>query len=235
MRVAVMQPYLFPYLGYFQLLRAADKFVLLDDVQFIKRGWINRNRILVNGQEHLFTIPLEGVSQHKLIQQVQVQAEQHARRKLLQTIRQAYKKAPYFAACFPLLEQVLLSPPSLAVTDMAHASLLAVGHYLGWEPQLYLSSALPKEPGLSGADRILAICHELKADQYVNMEAGRPLYDAAHFAGRGVELQFLRARLLPYPQAAPTFVPGLSIIDVLMQNSPAWVRETLAQAEVSAA
>ncbi|UOQ76255.1 WbqC family protein [Hymenobacter sp. 5516J-16] len=230
-RVAIMQPYLFPYLGYFQLLQAADKFVLLDDVQFIKRGWINRNRILVGGQEHLFTVPLEGASQNKLINQLHVSPDQRARHKLLQTITQAYSRAPFFASCFPLLEQVLLLP-CLTITDMVRASLLAVSQYVGWDTQLYLSSALSKPSDLTGADRILAICQALQADQYVNMEGGSHLYDVLRFAQQGVELQFLRAQLPPYPQAAATFIPGLSIIDVLMYNSPAWIRESARQAKV---
>ncbi|UYZ65207.1 WbqC family protein [Hymenobacter weizhouensis] len=227
-----MQPYLFPYLGYFQLLHAADKFVLLDDVQFITRGWINRNRILVAGREHLFTVPLEQASQNKLIHQVQLQPGDHARRKLIRTIEQAYRKAPYFAACFPLLEQILLRPSSLNVTDIVQESLLAVAQYLGWKPQLSRSSALPKAPGLVGADRIAAICTHLRADEYLNMEGGGHLYSAAHLARHEVQLRLLRPWLPPYPQAAPVFVPGLSIIDVLMHNSPAWIRQTLMQAQV---
>ncbi|MDR6194877.1 WbqC family protein [Siphonobacter sp. SORGH_AS_0500] len=101
MTLAIMQPYLFPYIGYFQLLNAVDKFVIYDDVAFINRGWINRNSILNNGKAQLFTVPLKEASQNKLIHEISIDTDQKWRDKLLKTIQQNYKKAPHFAAVFP--------------------------------------------------------------------------------------------------------------------------------------
>lgn len=105
MKIAVMQPYLFPYIGYFQLLNAVDMFVVFDDVNFIKKGWINRNNILVNRQKYLFTVPLKDASQNKLIKEVQI-ADDGWQEKFLKTVAQSYKKAEFFDEAFALIEKL---------------------------------------------------------------------------------------------------------------------------------
>ncbi len=224
MRVAIMQPYLLPYLGYFQLLHRVDTFVLLDDVAFINKGWINRNQLLVNGKPHLFTIPLAGSSQNKLIRDIRLLPDDRARRKLLATIRQAYRAAPQFARAFPLVEAVLLSPEPDLTTLVAN-SLSLINEYVGRPVPLVRSSALAKPSHATGQARILAICRSLGASDYVNMAGGASLYAAPDFAAQGIKLHFLQPSLLPYPQGSGAFVPGLSIVDVLMHNSPVRVRE----------
>lgn len=229
MRIAVMQPYLFPYLGYFQLLHSVDTFVLLDDVAFINKGWINRNRLLVNQEAYLFTIPLAGSSQNKLIQDIGLHPDDRARRKLLATIRQAYSAAPEFAQVFPLVEQVLLSQePDL--TALVLSSLALINEYVGLPVPLVRSSALAKSDQAIGQARIIAICQHLGAHEYVNMAGGAALYAAPEFARQGIKLTFLQPTLTPYRQGSTAFVPGLSIIDVLMHNSPMRARELFQQA-----
>ena len=107
MKLAIMQPYIFPYIGYFQLIKAVDKFVLYDDVNFINRGWINRNRILVNGQDSMFTIPLKDASQNKLINEIDVNWDNNWKGKFLKTIEQAYKKAPFYEKILPIIEKTI--------------------------------------------------------------------------------------------------------------------------------
>src|ERR1051325_10810193 len=109
MRIAIMQPYLFPYIGYFQLINAADKFVILDDVNYINCGWINRNRILINGIDKLFTLPLKDASQNKSINAIEILADNPLKDKLLKTLELSYKKAPYFQVVFPLIQKIILN------------------------------------------------------------------------------------------------------------------------------
>lgn len=228
MRVAIMQPYLLPYLGYFQLLHSVDTFVLLDEVAFINRGWINRNRLLVSGAAHLFTIPLAGSSQNRRIQDLRLHPDDRARRKLLATIRQAYRAAPEFERAFPLAEAVLLSPePDL--TTLALNSLTLLNDYFGRPVPLVRSSALAGRGAATGQARLIAICQSLGATEYVNLAGGAALYSAADFAAQGLTLRFLEPNLAPYRQGSGAFVPGLSILDVLMHNAPAQVCELVRQ------
>ena len=232
MRVAIMQPYLFPYVGYFQLLHHADVFVLLDDVAFIQKGWINRNQLLVGQKPYLFTIPLAGSSQNKLIQDISLLAVGRTQHKLLATIEQAYRAAPEFERVFPLVAQVLLSPePDL--TALVRDSLRRINALVGLPAAIIRSSAVTKNPRLTGQDRILALCRALGATEYLNMQGGSALYAADEFAHQGITLRFLAPTLAPYPQRSAAFVPGLSIIDVLMHNSPACVRELFGQGTLS--
>jgi hypothetical protein len=228
MRVAIMQPYLLPYLGYFQLLHSVDTFVLLDEVAFINRGWINRNRLLVNGTAHLFTIPLAGSSQNKLIQDLRLHPEDRARRKLLATIRQAYRGAPEFERAFPLVAEILLSQEA-DLTTLVFTSLNLINAYVGRPVPLVRSSALARPDQAAGQARIIAICQHLGAREYVNMAGGAALYAAPDFAAQGIKLTFLQPVLTPYGQGSGAFVPGLSILDVLMHNSPVRIRELVQQ------
>jgi hypothetical protein len=217
MILALNQPYWFPYLGYFQLIHAADRFVVYDDVTYIKGGWINRNRILVGGEPHYFTVPTQDASSFKPIRDVAVGEQREWRKKMLRTIEQAYSKAPEFAAVFPLVEAVVRSPEP-HVAGLAVASLRAVMGYLGITTELVASSSGYGNADLHGEARVLDICHREGAHVYVNASGGMALYDKAHFAARGVELRFLKPLLTPYRQFGAAFVPGLSIVDVLMFN-----------------
>ncbi|KAA9332358.1 WbqC family protein [Hymenobacter busanensis] len=219
MRIAVMQPYLFPYLGYFQLLNAVDVFVLLDDVNYIKKGWINRNRLLLNGQEFLFTVPLTGSSQHKLIKDLHVAPDDRAKRKLLATVEQAYRAAPHHQAAIALLSDILHAAET-RIAHLVRESLGRIGAYVGYTADIRFSSDIPKDASLTGQARILAICHQLGAREYVNPAAGADLYNAADFARGDVKLRFLQPQLNPYPQFGPTFVAGLSVLDLLMHCAP---------------
>lgn len=223
-----MQPYLFPYVGYFQLMHAVDAFVLLDDVAFIKKGWINRNRLLVKGAAHLFTIPLAGSSQNKRIKDLELHPDSRARQKLLATIRQEYRAAPEFAHVFPLIEQVLFK----AGQDLTHTvltSLELINTYVGLPVPILRSSALIQPDQAVGQARIIAICQRLGAHEYLNMLGGQSLYSAAEFARQGIQLRFLQPTLTPYQQYSQAFIPGLSIIDLLMHNTVLRTRELFQQ------
>ncbi|HEX8429580.1 WbqC family protein [Hymenobacter sp.] len=228
MRIAVMQPYIFPYLGYFQLITAVDKFVLFDDVNFIKKGWINRNRLLANGSIISFTIPLNKVSQNKLIKDIEISCETNWRPKLLKTITAAYSKAPYFGAIFPIVTQVLTASET-RISELAHNSLLRVLEYLNIGTEVVASSAGYANGHLRAQHKILDICRQEQAHEYVNPLGGVALYDKALFKKHGVSLLFLETALPVYPQFSFDYVPGLSILDVLMHNSSDQISQMLLQ------
>lgn len=216
MRLAIMQPYLFPYLGYFQLIRAVDAFVVYDDVNFIKGGWINRNNILSGNDRQLITLPLQGASPNKLINQIEV-GGQH---KILQSIRHSYGKAPHFGAVYPLLEEILTYPEKNLANFLDH-QLRRICAYLGLQPQWHISSGLKKDNGLRGQDKVLSICAELGATQYINAPGGKDLYAHDAFEAQGIKLSFIQPRAVSYRQFGTGFVPYLSIIDVMMFNDKA--------------
>jgi hypothetical protein len=214
MKLAIMQPYLFPYLGYFQLIHAVDSFVVYDDVSYIKGGWINRNYILSQGNKLLITLPLQGASPNRLIKQIEVGGRAE---KMLKTIRQCYGKAPQFQRVFPLLEDIL-SRPEKNLACFLDYGLRQVCDYLCLHPRWHISSMLNKDNGQRGPDKVLSICAELGATHYINAPGGRELYDPERFSQRGVQLSFIRSGHISYEQYGLTFVPDLSIIDVLMFN-----------------
>lgn len=223
MKLGIMQPYLFPYIGYFQLIHAVDAFLIYDDVNFIKQGWINRNRILMNGVPMYFTLGLKGASSFKKICEIEINDN---RDKLLKTVAQAYKKAPYFDDVFPLVKQVL-ETDELNLGRFVTGSIKAVAGFLGIATPIEVSSEKRLFPELSGHERVLAICAHYGATDYVNAIGGKELYSREEFARNGTRLHFLRTAAFAYPQVASDFVPNLSIIDVLMHNPLDAVKEYL--------
>ncbi|MCH8535208.1 MAG: WbqC family protein [Flavobacteriaceae bacterium] len=231
-KLAIMQPYIFPYLGYFQLVNAVDTFVFYDDVHFIKRGWINRNKILVNGTEKLISFPCIKASQNKLINEVEIDLQQKEYKKLLQSISMAYKKAPYFEEVFPVIEKVFLSEAT-NIASLAIDSIKEVMNYLGITKQFKISSeAFATSKGLEKQERLIQITLTEKVSTYINALGGQELYSKDDFKKEEIDLFFLKASLPEYPQFSDAFVPGLSIIDVLMMNSKAEVKAMLNQYEL---
>ncbi|HEX2101776.1 MAG TPA: WbqC family protein [Candidatus Synoicihabitans sp.] len=230
MTIAVMQPYVFPYLGYYQLIKAVERFVIYDDVAFIKQGWINRNNLLVAQQKHLFSIPVSGGSSHRRICEIAVADEPRWATKLLRTIAQAYGHAPQFPSVYGLIESVLADARSIAT--LATRSLTAVWSFLDLSTEFVVASQRYDNQHLAGSQRVIDICRREGARRYVNAIGGRSLYYATDFAEHGIELRFLSSRLPEYPQFGGPFVPGLSMIDVLMFNAPGQVRAMLDQYEL---
>lgn len=232
MKLAVMQPYFFPYLGYFQLLRAVDLFVIYDDVNFIKGGWINRNFILMNGQAQRITVPLVGASSFKTIAATRLAADRLWRDKLLKTLRQAYSKAPHFDQVYALAEGVILSP-CRSLAELAVGSIRAVANYLRLTTEIRPSATYYANDSLKGQTRILDICQRERAEAYYNLPGGEALYDRSAFSAAGVTLRFIHPGEPHYRQFGYTFVPRLSILDVLMFNPPETAHRFLASCEIA--
>jgi hypothetical protein len=230
-----MQPYLFPYIGYFQLMQAVDRFVVYDDVAFIKQGWVNRNRILINGRPSYFTVPIKNASSFTLIRDTLVgDDQQHARwiEKTLKTFDNAYRRAPQFGHVFPLIEAVLRKPTN-RVGELAVASLKAVAGLLEIGTEWVDSSTLYDNAQLSGEERVVAICLAERATDYVNASGGRELYDRNRFEAAGLRLHFLQPHSIEYRQFNDPFVPWLSIVDVLMFNPIETVRAFLGACDLT--
>ena len=228
MKLAIMQPYFMPYLGYWQLMNAVDQYVVYDDVNFINRGWIHRNRILMNGCAHDIHIPLSKVSQNKKINEITLLDEEKPRQKLLRTIAQSNARAPRFSEAFPVIREIILFPEKNLSGFLYHQHQV-LSAYMGMTTNLLLSSALEKDNSLKGKDKVLAICELLGADVYLNSAGGQELYSKEEFAAHGIELRFLQMNDIRYAQFRNDPVPGLSIIDVMMFNSGEEIRQLLAQ------
>lgn len=231
MTIAIMQPYFLPYIGYMQLMSAVDKFILYDDVAFINRGWINRNRLLINGQEYLFTIPLKDASQNKLINEVHLADDPKWRSKLLKTIDQGYRKAPYYGTVMPLTEKIINFTTD-SIAELIHVSLVELNHYLGLTTQLVASSSIYNNTHLKAQERILDICQQEKASHYINPIGGIELYNKSTFVDAGISLSFIQSKRIAYPQFKNEFIPWLSILDVLMFNDVPDVRKLLEEYEL---
>lgn len=215
MKLGIMQPYFMPYIGYFQLMKAVDKYVIYDDVNYIKGGWINRNNLLIGGEKRMFTITLKGASPNKLIHEIEIGDNFQ---KLLKTLQTNYSKAPFFRQTMDLIEKVVLFPDRQLANFIAH-SFSEIAEYLGINTEFIISSQLPKDNSLKGKDKVIHICQLLHANSYFNAIGGQELYDKKEFSENGIELRFLQPILSSYPQSSVEFVPGLSMIDVLMNNS----------------
>ena len=229
-----MQPYLFPYIGYYQLMHAADRFVVADDVAFIKQGWINRNRLLINGNAAYFTIPLKRHPSDALIKDVEIDNAPPTRWRgaLLKTIANYYRRAPSFDLVYPLVERVI-GGSFTKIADMARASLCEVCSHLGIQASIVESSARYGNAHLKGQDRVIDTCLAERATDYVNASGGRELYSRDAFLAHGIRLHFVCSGEIAYAQFGDTFVPSLSVIDLLMFNSSEQARELLTRYRLS--
>jgi hypothetical protein len=229
MKLAVMQPYLFPHIGYFQLINAADLFLIYDDVAYIKQGYINRNSILSPNGATRFTIPVPGASSNKLISELAF-SEDVA--KVLKTLEQSYSKAQFFEDVFPMIRGALeLDDRSIA--SVCQKSFEDIFSYLGLEKELKKTSELEYDRSVSARDRLIALCHQFGADCYINAPGGRKLYAKQDFADKGVALKFIDSLPLEYSQGGAEFVPNLSIIDVLMHCEPRIIKGFFDQYELN--
>jgi hypothetical protein len=206
------------------LIASADVFVVYDNLKYTKAGWINRNRMLVNGAPATFTVPLKKGADRLHINQ-RVLSEDFVRASLLRQFRGAYGRAPHFAETFELLERVM-NFAEQNLFGYLHHSILEMVNYLSIETKIIVSSTIDINHSLQGQNKVLAICKVLGATEYINAQGGVTLYDHEAFRERGIELKFIRPRPIEYPQVGGgAFVPWLSIIDLLMHLPLDIVRE----------
>jgi hypothetical protein len=223
MRLGIMQPYFFPYIGYYQLINAVDKFVIYDDVNFIKGGWINRNRILLNEAPFMLNIPMEGASSFKKINEINIGKNKE---KILLTIQQAYKKAPFYNKVYPLISEIIRHNNDNLALFISN-SIIKVSEYFQIKTEIILSSDIEKNKELKAQEKVMSICKVLGATEYCNAIGGQELYSKETFSENGITLNFIKTRPIIYSQYKNQFIPWLSIIDVMMFNSSDDILEML--------
>lgn len=228
MKLGIMQPYFLPYIGYFQLINAVDRFVIYDDANYIKQGWINRNRILLNGKEYNFNLNVSGASSFKQIKEIGLG---NNRDKLLKTIFEAYRKAPYFEETIHVLKEILNFETN-NLSAMITFSINVINSRLGINSEILHSSDLEKDNNQKGEEKVISICKMLGATQYLNAIGGIKLYSKERFKSEKIELSFLKPDYIEYQQFRNKFIPGLSVIDVLMFNSTDKIIKMLGQYEL---
>jgi hypothetical protein len=219
MKLAIMQPYFMPYIGYFQLINSVDRFVIYDNIQYTKKGWINRNRILVNGKDQLITLPIKKDSDYlNVVERELSESWEKDKNKMLNVIKSSYSKAPYFKESFDLISKCLNNPED-NLFRFIYDSIILINDYLEIKTPLVISSTIDTDHTLKSQDKVLAICKERNATQYINSIGGVELYNKEIFKQNNIELNFIKSNLIQYKQFNNEFIPWLSIIDVLMFNS----------------
>jgi hypothetical protein len=231
-RIAVMQPYFMPYIGYFQMVKAVDQFVIYDDIQYTKQSWFNRNRFLLNGKPHYFTIPVKKDSDYLNVDEREVSPDyQVIKKEMLTRFKIAYQKAPYFDQVYPLLQNIL-NCDERNLYHFIRYSFDSVCDYLKIDTEVIPSSHVNGEEKLSGKERLIDICKKLGAEHYINLPGGRALYDKKDFEEEGIRLSFIDPVFTEYDQFGEKFIPCLSILDVMMFNPVEEIREMLFRFEL---
>lgn len=227
MILGMMQPYFYPYLGYWQLMDMADEYIIYDDVNFIKKGWIHRNRIKIQGEPAYFGLKIKKVSQNKRINELELNMDDLDREKLVTKIRSNYGKAPYFKEVLELFKDTIYCDKTNLAEYLAYCNR-AVAAYMGITTPIYTCTELGLEHELTRENRIYDICHQRGCDHYINAIGGTALYDKDEFHKEGITLGFLNMDSdIVYPQGRGEFIPKLSILDVLMYNSYEEIRDLL--------
>tara|TARA_B100000927_G_scaffold25792_1_gene19303 strand:- start:2593 stop:3300 length:708 start_codon:yes stop_codon:yes gene_type:complete len=217
-RVAIMQPYFLPYVGYFHLINSVDEFVIYDNIQYTKKGWINRNRILVNGNDKILTLPLKKDSDYLDVKdRFLADSWDKEKLKMLNQIKAAYRKAPYYDKVLPIISSIF-ELPNTNLFEFILGSLHLLNSYLRIDTKITISSNVNIDHTLKGRDKVVAICKKLNGSTYINAIGGQELYDVQDFKNEGLDLMFIKSPPLNYKQYNNEFIPWLSILDVLMFN-----------------
>ncbi|WP_198120664.1 WbqC family protein [Massilia rhizosphaerae] len=229
MKYAIMQPYFFPYVGYYSLIKATDRFILFDDVQFIRHGWIERNRILKpeEGWQYV-AVPLEKFEFGAKIKDVKIRNAEDWKGKLLRQLQHYKKRSPFYADTVAVIERSLQVDTD-SITHLNANVLRETCKYIGVNLQLDIFSEmqLAIDPVTHPGEWALHITKALGGTEYVNPTGGVEIFKPEQFQDAQIKLKFLGNNLEPYSQRRGTFETGLSIIDVMMFNSPERIRELL--------
>ena len=231
MKAAIMQPYFFPYLGYFQRAVVVDKFMFFGDDNFKKGGWVNRNRILINGEAHYFTLSIIKASSNKMIKDLEIVAEPRNRNKIIKSIKSNYFKAPMFKEIMPLLEE-LISDPEKNLSLYIESAFRSLCEYLDINVSFLRSSEIKIDQTLECQDKVIDILKKLEVTEFINPIGGAALYSKDIFKENGMKLNFIKMKEITYGQFGNKFVPDLSIIDVLMFNPKEIVKDMLNSYEI---
>ena len=216
-----MQPYFFPYIGYWQLINAVNEFILFDDVQYIRHGWINRNRVLSsNGGWHYLTIDLKKHSRDEKIKDIQISENLYMKSKIYASLSVYKNKARFYNETMELISNILDKIDTSYISEINFTIVKDVCDYLGIKTRISISSeqnfdySKVKLPG----DWALEISKQMGGNEYINPYSGKELFDSLKFLKNNIKLRFIKSKDIIYDQGGSNFEPWLSIIDVLMFN-----------------
>ena len=230
-KIAIMQPYFLPYIGYFQLINSVDEFVIYDNIKYTKKGWINRNRFLQNNKEATFTIPLKKDSDWKNVVDRKI-AENFDAEKLVRQIKNSYSKAPYYNEGFPVFENLVLNEER-NLFEYIYNSIKDICNFLNIDTKLIVSSDINHNHKLESQERVLSICNALEATNYINLSGGKDLYNQKYFSDRGIKLEFIASKPLSYKQFNDDHISFLSILDLIMFNDKDTIYNFLHEVNIS--
>lgn len=224
MKLGIMQPYFLPYIGYFQLINVVDQFVLYDSLEYTKKGWINRNRILVNGNDDYITLPIKKDSDYLNInERFLSESWKLEKTKLLNRINAVYKKAPFFENTFKIIIEIF----SFENTNLYHFlsnSISSICSELEITTPIIPYSQIMVSKNYKKEELVIEICKRMNSTNYYNSIGGVNLYNKDKFKENGIEINFIESEKIIYNQFNHNFIPSLSIIDVMMFNSIEQIR-----------
>lgn len=226
-KIAIMQPYFFPYIGYFQLINSVDEFIIYDNIEYTKKGWINRNRILCDGRDKLITLPVKKGSDYlNVVDRELSESWEKDKNSIFKVINSSYNKSPYFNSVFELIS-LCLNSKEKNLFNFIYDSLVLVNKYLGIKTPIIISSTLDIDHSLKSQNKVLSICKNRNANVYINSIGGTHLYNKDEFSKNGICLNFIKSNSIIYKQFFNDFIPWLSIIDVMMFNPKETISEYL--------
>ncbi|PWJ95854.1 WbqC-like protein [Oceanotoga teriensis] len=227
MKIGIMQPYFLPYIGYWQLMNKVDRFVVYDNIQYTKRGWIRRNRILMNNTDKMITLPIKKDSDFLDIKERFLSERyENEKSKIKNQVKEAYKKAPYYKKIEPLLIKILDFEDKNLFNYLLN-SLRIIKEYLGIKTEIIISSEIEMNHNLKAEERVIETCKKMEADHYINPIGGTELYNKEDFKKEEIKLNFIKTNDIKYKQFNNEFIPNLSIIDVMMFNSKEEIKDML--------
>lgn len=228
-KIGIMQPYFMAYIGYYQLINSVDKFIIYDNIQYTKKGWINRNRILCDNKERLISLPIKKDSDYLNVCDRELsESWVNDKVKMLNIIKTTYGKSPYFNEVYPLISRCINNSET-NLFKFIYDSILEMNKFLDIKTKMIISSTLDINHDLKSQDKVLALCLNQNADTYINSIGGVELYDKKTFKEHNIELNFIKSNPINYKQFNNEFIPWLSIIDVLMFNSKEEIKNYLNQ------
>lgn len=231
-KIAIMQSYFLPYIGYWQLINCVDEFIVYDNIEYTKKGWFNRNRILETNHDRLFTIPIKKDSDYLPVNERYLSDDSDKEiARTLRIIESSYRKAPHFSEAYPVIKECFLFPNKNLFSYNYH-SIQVICEYLGIETNIVISSEVDCDHTLKAAEKVIAICKARNTTMYVNAIGGIDLYNAEEFEANSIELKFIKSRDITYTQFNSPFVPRLSIIDSIMFNGKDETRKLLDEYEL---
>ena len=230
MKLAIMQPYFFPYVGYFSLMEYADRFVFFDTPQYISRGWVNRNRLMTAAGEPVYmTVPIRKMPRETAIMDIAIDQSQDWKEKIYGQLSAYKKRAPRFKAVSGFVHDVLDGFEGDSLSALNIRGMKAVAAELGIDCAFDTFSEMELPIGEVHApdEWALEISRAMKAEVYVNPPGGMEFFDKSKYDRAGIDLQYLQSNLKPYVQRVGKWVPGLSILDVMMFCGQDEIRDIL--------